>query len=336
MSFVRFNPEDFVISAESVTAPLWTGNTPVLNAFYTGSSVTSSFYLDIYNLTPGSSGSETQFSIAYGNYNGSGSILFNPLVTGSSPTRTTYGQYRNLIYADENTYFNFGTGNTASLDMYVLNINRARYKESLMPGTLNLTLSGSSLGAPVSLKLTDDSNDSTVINFSDAGRIFNIVSGSNGSSGGQTSITSVGVYGKFLPDVGLIILNPSALSLTSILGGMSLNISQSNNSSGNNNETLYNAIKLGASFQMNSQETISSNYLFVRVKNGEFNYTTNPSFISGSGELVFPTLVNNPQTYMTTVGMYNDNNELLAVAKMSKPLVKDFTKEALIRVKLDF
>ena len=87
---------------------------------------------------------------------------------------------------------------------------------------------------------------------------------------------------------------------------------------------------------MNSQETISSNYLFVRVKNSEFNYTTNPSFISGSGELVFPTLVNNPQTYMTTVGMYNDNNELLAVAKMSKPLVKDFTKEALIRVKLDF
>jgi hypothetical protein len=160
------------------------------------------------------------------------------------------------------------------------------------------------------------------------------VSGSNGSA--LVATTSVGVYGKFLPDVGLVVLNPSALALTSINGGMSLNISQSNNSSGNNNETLFNAIKLGASFQMNSQETISSNYLFVRVKNGEFNYTTNPSFISGSGELVFPTLVNNPQTYMTTVGMYNDNNELLAVAKMSKPLVKDFTKEALIRVKLDF
>jgi hypothetical protein len=239
-----------------------------------------------------------------------------------------------LIYGDENSFFNFGTGNTASLDAFVINVNRARYKESLMPGTFNLTLSGSSLGAPVSLKLTDDSNDSTVINFCDAGRIYNIVSGSNGS--GLVSTTTAGVYGKFLPDVGLIVLNPSALALTSILGGMSLNISQSNNSSGNNNETLFNAIKLGAAFQMNSQETISSNYLFVRVKNGEFNYTTNPSFISGSGELVFPTLVNNPQTYMTTVGMYNDNNELLAVAKMSKPLVKDFTKEALIRVKLDF
>jgi hypothetical protein len=41
-------------------------------------------------------------------------------------------------------------------------------------------------------------------------------------------------------------------------------------------------------------------------------------------------------TYVTTVGMYNDNNELLAVAKLSKPLQKDFTKEALVRVKLDF
>jgi len=58
--------------------------------------------------------------------------------------------------------------------------------------------------------------------------------------------------------------------------------------------------------------------------------------ISGSGELVYSTLINNPQTYMTTVGLYNDNNDLVAVAKMSKPLVKDFTKEALIRVKLNW
>ena len=38
---------------------------------------------------------------------------------------------------------------------------------------------------------------------------------------------------------------------------------------------------------------------------------------------------------MTTIGLYNDGNELLAVAKLSKPLNKDFTKEALVRVKLD-
>ena len=95
-------------------------------------------------------------------------------------------------------------------------------------------------------------------------------------------------------------------------------------------------MSLGANFQLNSEETITSDYIFVRIKNNDFNYTTNPSMISGSGEFYYPSLVNNPQTFITTVGMYNDNNELLAVAKLSKPLVKDFTKEALVRVKLDF
>jgi hypothetical protein len=89
-------------------------------------------------------------------------------------------------------------------------------------------------------------------------------------------------------------------------------------------------------FQLRSSETISARYFFTRVKNGEYNYTTNPSIIDSNGNLLYTTLVNNPQTYVTTVGMYNDNNELLAVAKLSKPLVKDFTKEALIRVKLDY
>ena len=52
--------------------------------------------------------------------------------------------------------------------------------------------------------------------------------------------------------------------------------------------------------------------------------------------MLYTSLISNPQTYVTTVGMYNDNNELLAVAKLSKPLTKDFTKEALIRIKLDY
>jgi len=90
-------------------------------------------------------------------------------------------------------------------------------------------------------------------------------------------------------------------------------------------------------FSLNSQETISSDYIFVRARNAEFNYSENPSFISGSnGEVTFNSFINNPQTFPTTIGLYNDNNELLAVAKLSRPLLKDFTKEALVRVKLDF
>jgi hypothetical protein len=62
----------------------------------------------------------------------------------------------------------------------------------------------------------------------------------------------------------------------------------------------------------------------------------NPTFVSGSGNVLYSTMIYNPQTYITTIGLYNDNSELLAVAKMSRALVKDFTKEALIRVKLDW
>lgn len=47
-------------------------------------------------------------------------------------------------------------------------------------------------------------------------------------------------------------------------------------------------------------------------------------------------MINTPQAFVTSVGLYNDNNDLLAVAKLSRPLMKDFTKESLVRIKLDY
>ena len=86
-----------------------------------------------------------------------------------------------------------------------------------------------------------------------------------------------------------------------------------------------------------SEEIITSNYIFIRARNAEFNYSQNPTFIdSGSGGVRFTDFITAPQTFITTVGLYNDTGDLLAVAKLSKPLKKDFTKEALIRIKLDF
>jgi hypothetical protein len=100
---------------------------------------------------------------------------------------------------------------------------------------------------------------------------------------------------------------------------------------------MYQAISGAISFTINSQETITSDYVFVRPRSAEYNYSENPSYISGStGEILYPYFITNPQTYITTIGLYNDTNELLAVAKLSRPLLKNFTKECLIRLKLDF
>ena len=373
MSFVRFNPEDFVISADSVTSTLWSNDTPTLTQFFSASSgvggttTASATYLNVLNLSQSVSSSAIQFSIAYGRLDASGSLPYNLLVPQNSPTRTTYGQYRTLVLGDENTNFNFGGQNTSSADIYVINIERARYKEHLYLGTFNLRLtsflSGSAYGAhptainaSSSILLTNNSNNVSTVTYCDAGRIYDIVSGSNGTAttssigGGITpGYTVSGSYGYFLPDVDLLILNPRALALPFASGGINLqpySESVTNNSNGfltgpsGSCAMLFNAISgaIGSgSFSINSEETITSDYIFVRVKNPDFNYTTNPSMISGStGDFVYSSFVNNPQTFPTTVGLYNDANELLAVAKLSKPLTKDFTKEALIRVKLDF
>ena len=339
MAFNRLAPEDFVISSDSITATLWSEGTVALTNFNTSSTQeagsSGDFYLNVFQTASTSDSAAVQFAIAYGNRYASGSTFYNNGVTTASPTRTTYGQYRNLILGDENTQFVFGTA--TSSDFWVINIDRTRYKESLLPGSLTLILSGSKVGSGGGkLSLTDDSQVSTTTIFNDAGRVYQIVSGAAGTIYTATNAngytTNSGSYGWFLPDIGTILLNPLAISSSLQVGP-----SRSVNSDGLNYQKLFTAISGGANFQINSQETISSDYIFIRARNAEFNYSENPSFISGStGEIVFNQFINNPQTFLTTIGLYNDNMELLAVAKMSRPLLKDFTKEALVRVKLDF
>ena len=329
MAFNRLAPEDFVISSDSITATLWSEGAVSLTKFYTSSTQeagsSGDFYLNVFQTASNDNSAAVQFAIAYGNRYASGSAFYNNGVTTASPTRTTYGQYRNLILGDENAQFVFGTA--TSSDFWVINIDRTRYKESLLPGSLTLKLSASGF-----LNLTDDSQTSTTTIFNDAGRVYQLISGAAGVTATGYTASISGSYGWFLPDIGTILLNPLALS-----GSIKLSPSRSVNSDGLNYQKLFAAISGGASFQINSQETISSDYIFIRAKNAEFNYSENPSFISGSkGEIVFNQFINNPQTFLTTIGLYNDNMELLAVAKMSRPLLKDFTKEALVRVKLDF
>lgn len=344
MSFKRLDPEDFLISADSITAGAWTGNVPTLTEFYTSSvqegGASGQYYLSVYQTGSTLTESEVQFNIAFGDSNGSGSVLYDAGIDGKSPTSTIYGQFQNIVLGDENNSFTFGGVTPVTQSFYAITVNRSKFKGSLFPGTLNLTLTNGS----DTISLTDNSNDVASVSFNEAGRVFQLVSGSNGSAtdGGVTGQVSIGMtpsgsYGLFLPDIGTLILNTSALDLSGTNGGINLSTVLESNTDNANPDKLYNALVDGGDFKLNSQENITSDYVFVRARNAEYNYSENPSFISGStGEVIYPQLINSPQTFITTVGLYNDANELLAVAKLSKPLKKDFTKEALIRVKLDF
>lgn len=340
MGFKKLDPEDLVISTDSISATVWSDNSPSLTSFFTSSiqvaSNTGKFYYNVYQAESTGSTAAIQFSVAYCNADGSGSEFYNNLVTGSSPTKTNYGQYRNLVLGDENSSFIFG--NYTSSDFYVLSIERARYKEKLLPGTMTLYLSGS--GGRICL--TDDSKIQATTTYKDCGRVYNLITGSAGTSySGSGWTPNSGSYGWFLPDVGLLLLNSKALDGTLAAGGVSLGTSRSFDAEGLNNKRIYDSFKLSGAgsygWTLNSEETLSSNFIFVRARNSEFNYSENPSFISGStGAVLYDSFINNPKTYITSVGLYNDNNELLAVAKLSRPLQKDYTKELLIRAKLDF
>jgi len=337
MSFKRLDPEDFLVSSDSIVNTLWSTNTPTLTTFFTSSiqigSSAGIYYYSVYQTSSIESNAAVQFDIAYADSLGSGSVLYNNAVPELSPSKTIYGQYRSMILEDENSSFSFGKGNNIYTpnNFWVINFERARYKQSLFPGSLNLKLSGS--GGIINL--TDDSIDNPVSQFLGSTRVYQLISGSNGTAGtlsGSGYVAGSGSYGLVFPDLGTILLNPTAISQS-----IRVSPSRSNNSDGLNNPKLFNAIKLGSSFTVNTQETLTSDYVFVRARNSEFNYSENPSFISGStGEVIYDNFINAPQVYLTTIGMYNDSNELVAVAKMSRPLLKDFTKEALVRVKLDF
>ena len=350
MSFKRFTPSDFLVSADSVTAPCWYNNTYDLTTFFSSSTQKASsqgdYVLAVYQTASTDSTAAIQFYLGYANQLGSGSQPYNSLIPQYSPSSTLYGQWRNLILEDENANFLFGA--VTQSDFFIVAVERANYKQSLFPGSLNLALTGTGSGA-TTIFLTDNSNDISVVPYINGTRVYQLVSGSNGSTvlttaGGSTVAgqTASGSYGWFVPDMGAILLNAQALALTAASGGIALSYSgsfgnQISASQEFNNTQIFTAISGGNSFELNSQENVTSDFVFVRPQNAEFNYTTNPSFITGStGEVLYSTSINNPQVYITTVGMYNDANELLAVAKLSRPLVKDFTKEALIRVKLDF
>ena len=384
MSLSPFNQATDIVDLgpQTLITSTWSNNTNDLNidVSYTSSaqggddgmtSPTSSgmFYIDVYNAITGSTTAEVQFALAYGNHKGAGSPDFTN-DTGSlgiGASRVIYGQYRNLVFDNETSKFTFGDHTPDSI--YVINVNRARYKQKLSPGSLNLHVSSSPTGscelvngatlAPT-VHLTDDSvsrgatvNDPQYVG-TNLGGYYHVVSGSNGSYSGSTSnqlliyhsgstAGTASCYGYFYPHAGLIVLNGDAFSAS--IGTQATTAGTSTiNAFNDGNQTTYdkphqkflNHLATANTFIVDTEEQINSKFYFVRARNSEFNYTNNESFTDDDNRILHSTMQYNPKVFITTVGLYNNAAELVAVAKLSQPVAKDFTKEALIRVKLDY
>jgi len=330
-AFSKFNMSDDVVEnvMQKVTTPMWTaGTATTLTAFHTSSTQTGSsagkYYYDVYNLEPGTENSAVQFGVAYGHYAGSGSGG----VTDNRPYKAVYSQHVQTVLNPGDTKFSFspllGTTSDYEDDFYAINISRNLYKERLDPGNWELKLSGSAIA--YDLQLIDDSGQAKSAGTGSGARVFNLVSGS--IDGGIVSSTTK--YGFVYPDVGLIILSGQ------ITGSVGWETDLAGSTTVNQGRFLK-AIQGGAYFKARSEEDVTSTHYFCRVHSSEYNYTNNPTWANQTtGIPVNDEFKTDPKAYITTIGLYNDAKELLAVAKLSKPLLKSFSREAVVKVKLDF
>ena len=352
-TYTKFDPINDIIAnqTEVVTAGLWSDNLASLNTYYTSSVQTTAqrrYYVDVYQDAPSADGAAVQFALAFGHALGSGSDSQGQL--NDSPSKAVYSQYRQLLLAPTDTRFT--TAGSGSTDyIYIANFKRNRMKERLDPGNWEIPLkpissratnaTGSVVtGSGAVIQLIDDSSIAPA-SIGQSGKVYNIVSGSINS--GVFNPTAPVYYGLAYPDYGTLILDGKMLDQKL---GFATNTGSS--SEGNNHFVLFHSISGSAPFTdpmtsdpygflARNSEKVTSTHYFVRIKNAEYNFSNNPSYVTGSvGQIAQSTFVGDPKTYITTVGLYNDRQELLAVAKLSKPLLKSFQREALIRVKLDF
>jgi len=350
--YKRFGEFDKVnAKVEVITTGLWTGDTGSLTAAYTSSTqvaaASGDYYYNVYNADPATdTTAEVQFGVAYGHINGSGSVSLQNSDDALLASKANYAQYKSVILDPTDSKFSFenGAGTLVdSNDIYAININRSRYREKMDPGNWSLTLTGTG-GTHTFI---DDSGKKFGDKLGKAGRVFKVVSGSlNLGTENEATINStvssgdVG-FGLFYPDRGIIILSPAALedAVGNVnVNGASVSIAGSASTSAEqeNHKILVNAINVGGDFQARRTENVSTQHFFVRATNREFNYSNNPTYVNANGTFAESTFETDPQTYITTIGLMNDANEMIAVAKTSQPIQKSFDKEVLIKVKLSF
>lgn len=359
----RIDPADETnVIVTEVIAGLWSPDeTGSLGAAFTSSyqkAISGEYYYDIYNLDPANTANnaEVQFAVAYGHRFGSGSpILDESVLNGNSllPTQAIYSQYRNILLTSGSA-FKFGT--TESDDIYVINLNRARTKQSLDAGNWQLALSGS---RGIRTFVDRSGYSGTVYGNTLGSSVYDIVSGSLTGTSGTTFSSDTTVYGTVFPDYGAIVLYPAGISQSvGFIGSVGANLDIVNTTpfpfapyTGSaatgyqyQHEALYRSIKgavalsNGKFFARSSEQVASKNYA-INIKYADFNYTNNPTAYTVDTDgtrKILPAFAEKPLTYITTVGLYNETNELVAVAKLSRPLQKSIDKAALIRVRLDY
>ena len=360
---------DKITTTEKVTTPYFSdGATDLLAVSIVSSSLTDTNENYFFGVSHTDTPTTEEFNVTFGSTNGYGT---STPTNKKARTEAIYKQFASMLLAPTEVTGGFiissaatGTGEYGAAltsgkdsEIFVLTSRRTNTKDRLNKGNWTIQFSGSTptagghVGSAI-LSLTDDSVNKTPT-ASPVGDRYNIVSGSDGTVHTAAATRNFGYY---YPSVGVMVFSEHELSQSIPGASDSTHAIKFNSASQagfavphtttdskqalrfiNCLTSVGDANGTGAKLSFRDEEDQVSAQYFCRVRAAHANFSNNPTFVSGSQNKLRATKMNgNPQTFITGVQLYNDNNDIVAVANLSTPLKKNFSSEATIKVKLTY
>jgi len=368
--YKTLGPEDTVLAKTLLYEQIPITGSIVSSSTYLDSNIYNyphGMFQTVYDYPYASSSANNLFDITIGVARGS--AVSASAATLMSKKQAVYNQMAQTLIGNDltGTILRFdqdgsqGTTSDKLLNVFFLNFSRLLFKDEIKKGSFNLTLGLSSAVAPgtdvfgITGSITDASGSSTYLTNSPVGE-YGILYLNSGSANNADKRVGLLFY-----QAGVAVINSDIFA--SYAAGTSPSSSISSNSRGqvattpcsmsgstahySNVSTLFltGTIQDAASsfrrriqnVQFQNTTQLNSSIYFVRVNNSEFNYSSNQTYLSGSQILVKGGVKKNPPvSYITTVGLYSPDNELLAVAKLSVPIKKTESESLILRVRLDY
>lgn len=313
--------------------PIWNNGDIFLNNLHTESLQDTTnfkdYSLNIYS-TRSCGSNVKEFTIEYGHVNGLGTTSIPEYVTQKTETKAIYKKYK-FLFGDEvlNNYSH----------VYAIKFSKTSSQDRLYSELFELKLANP----------TSPSNYSDLINLEyflsqstfdlNPPDVSNIVSGSL-ETGIYYENGSPIYFGKLHSKESILLLDGNKLDTY-----VGFNTNSGSNVNGSNAEKLYISISQSINNDkvglykywsyIHGETTRNIMTMPIDILLSEFNYTTNPTFYDSNGKIKTNQFINDPNTYFTTIGLYNTKYQLLAVAKLSRPLLKNYNEMYMFEINLE-
>ena len=225
-------------------------------------------------------------------------------------------------------------GDAYMKEVFFLTFSRLLTKDQIKKGTFSLVLGTGSYAASFAKQLTLSDSSASVSGEGTMNADGGDYAVLNGSDGHPTP------YGVVFYQAGVAVITASVFNnqqgefnKEAALPTRNVDQSLTGSTISSSCDALRRRVK---NLSFNNTTQINSRIFFCRVPHNKFNYSANPSYLSASKIVVKNQSTDNPVSYITTVGLYNESNQLVAVAKLSEPLKKDPTNNITLRVRLDY